>query len=276
MSKYLFFDIDGTLVGKNKQITKNNAFAIKKARDNGHKVFIATGRAPTTIHDAIWQLNVDGFICSAGSYIYINHELIYEHAIDPDLLKETIDLFENNQMHYTLECIDCLYESKGNQAFFERINKKRFKENLELLRYFMVNRSKQNRHPISEYHYDIPVCKLDFVSPGKKVLTIENELNKHFNVVYFREEDTFINGEIIIKDCTKAHGIQHVLDYYEASKEDSIAFGDTMNDYQMLEYAHTSVCYKDSEEKLKALCDYEFESPDNDGIYKVMKEMELI
>ena len=41
--KYVFFDIDGTIRGKSREITKRNKEAICKLRENGHKAFLCTG-----------------------------------------------------------------------------------------------------------------------------------------------------------------------------------------------------------------------------------------
>ena len=41
--KYVFFDIDGTIRGKSREITKRNREAICKLRENGHKAFLCTG-----------------------------------------------------------------------------------------------------------------------------------------------------------------------------------------------------------------------------------------
>ena len=46
--KYVFFDIDGTIRGKSREITKRNREAICKLRENGHKAFLCTGRAPVS------------------------------------------------------------------------------------------------------------------------------------------------------------------------------------------------------------------------------------
>ena len=40
--KYVFFDIDGTIRGKSREITKRNKEAICKLRENGHKAFLCT------------------------------------------------------------------------------------------------------------------------------------------------------------------------------------------------------------------------------------------
>ena len=52
--------------------------------------------------------------------------------------------------------------------------------------------------------------------------------------------------------------------------------GDSMNDYQMLEEVNIGVVYENAPQNLKDLGQYFFIDPDQDGIYKVMKEMKLI
>lgn len=49
-----------------------------------------------------------------------------------------------------------------------------------------------------------------------------------------------------------------------------------MNDYQMLQEVNIGVVYKNAPDHLKELGQYYFEDPDQDGIYKVMKEIGLI
>ena len=58
--------------------------------------------------------------------------------------------------------------------------------------------------------------------------------------------------------------------------EDTIAFGDSMNDYEMIKDAGYGVVSYLAPEKLKAIADDTFDDPDNDGIYKSMKKLELI
>lgn len=45
MRKIIFIDVDGTLTNYENQIPKSAIDAIRKARANGHKVYICTGRS---------------------------------------------------------------------------------------------------------------------------------------------------------------------------------------------------------------------------------------
>ena len=58
--------------------------------------------------------------------------------------------------------------------------------------------------------------------------------------------------------------------------KDTIGFGESMNHYQMLEEVNICVVYENAPQHLKDLGQYYFTDPDQDGIYKVMKEMQLI
>ena len=68
MIKAIFFDIDGTLVSfKTRQIPDSTVQAIKQIRDNGTKVFIATGRHFSSITN-LGEAEFDGYITMNGCY----------------------------------------------------------------------------------------------------------------------------------------------------------------------------------------------------------------
>ena len=77
MGKYLFFDIDGTLAGASRRITEKTRWALEEARRRGHKVFLCTGRVPASIVGDAKELQVDGTISGAGSFVEIDGTYIF-------------------------------------------------------------------------------------------------------------------------------------------------------------------------------------------------------
>ncbi len=80
-TKYVFLDIDGTLVDGNGVVPESAAEAIMKARKNGHKIFICSGRSRGEMHDNIMSVPLDGIIGSGsicgdgrGDYIPSSHD----------------------------------------------------------------------------------------------------------------------------------------------------------------------------------------------------------
>ena len=273
MGKFLFFDIDGTLVGKSKMVTEKTKWAIQQARQNGHRAFLCTGRAPTSIVGDIKNIEFDGAICSAGGFVIVDGEYIFENFMNQYILSEVMTLFINNHILFTLETKKALYQTPGVNEFFDQKHQKDCENNLELMRFFQLRRMGENRLPIKDFNIlTTGVTKVCFIAPNKQSFyDCVPFLEEFFNIVTFsKEEDDFINGEIILKYCTKADGILKVVNHFHGQMKD------TMNDYQMLQEVETGVVYEGASDNLKALGKYFFTDPDQDGIYKVMKEMDLI
>ena len=62
MSKILFIDVDGTLVDYTNHLPESAVTAIRKARANGHRVYICTGRSRAEVYSNIWGIGIDGMI----------------------------------------------------------------------------------------------------------------------------------------------------------------------------------------------------------------------
>src|SRR3990170_1128452 len=96
MKKVLFFDIDGTLYDSNKRIPVKAKEAVFEARNNGHEVVIATGRAPFMIQDVLKELEIDSYICFNGQYVVYKNEVIYNNEIEKEHLQLVSEFAERN------------------------------------------------------------------------------------------------------------------------------------------------------------------------------------
>ena len=168
MGKYLFFDIDGTLIGPSKRVTKNTEEGIKKARANGHKTFLCTGRAPVSIMKSIRDIGFDGIISSAGGFVSIDGKYIFENFINQYVLSEVMLLFTNAKILFSLETKDALYQTPGVQDFFEKKQANILEGNLELARFLEERRNEEVRLPISEFNIlQTKVTKVCFIAEDK-------------------------------------------------------------------------------------------------------------
>ena len=279
MGKYLFFDIDGTLTGRSRRITEGTKRAVHRAKENGHRIFVCTGRVPASIVGDVTELEIDGVISGAGSFVDIGGRYIFEHYMDTRMTEQGMELFQKNGLHFTVECRDVIYQTPGAWKFFREKRREDMEHNPELMRYREQLERKERLRPIE--FFDIvkdKAAKMCFVAETKpQIEACIPFLEKDFNIVFFsKEENTYVNGEIILKDCTKGDGIKKVMEYLQGDMDDTIGFGDSMNDYQMFEAVHTGVAYENGPKELKALAAYYFREPDEDGICQVMKTLGLI
>lgn len=189
-----------------------------------------------------------------------------------------MELFGRNGLLYTLETRDMIYQTPGARDFFEERTMERIRDNPELMRYHEQVQRGQKLKSVEEF--DITrtrVAKMCFIARERgQLYACLPYLEQRFNVVIFsKDSDPFINGEIILKDCTKGDGVRKVMEHFQGNMEDAIGFGDSMNDYQMLETVGTRVVYEGAPAEIRALGQYFFREPDEEGIYEVMVELGL-
>ena len=229
MSKFLFFDIDGTLVGKSRHVTEKTKEAIQAAKNAGNKVFLCTGRAPTSIVGDVKALPIDGIVASAGGFVQVDGKYIFKNYMDQYTLSEMMTLFVNHGILFCLETEHAIYQTPGVNEFFDKRHNKEFGDNVELQRFFELKRQEENRIPISQFDLEkTGVTKIGFIAPDPIAFyDCVKYIAPMFNIVTFSKyEDDFINGEIILKNCTKADGVRRVVDYYHGDMKDTIGFGD--------------------------------------------------
>ena len=107
----IFFDIDGTLLDDEQGIVPESTVrALHQARENGHLLFICTGRCQAIWPSDILDIGFDGVVGGCGTHIVYHGEELLHAVIEPDLRNEIVaDL---RKYH-----IDGILESKHNSYF---------------------------------------------------------------------------------------------------------------------------------------------------------------
>lgn len=82
--------------------------------------------------------------------------------------------------------------------------------------------------------------------------------------------------DIIPLSGGKGVAINKILDYYQLTKEEAMAFGDGNNDIEMLEAVGRGVAMKNASLELKSIADDICDDVANDGIYSYCKAIGLI
>ncbi|MGL5578106.1 MAG: HAD-IIB family hydrolase, partial [Fusobacteriaceae bacterium] len=79
------------------------------------------------------------------------------------------------------------------------------------------------------------------------------------------------------REVNKGAALKRVAEYYGIDREKIAAFGDEMNDREMLEYAHYGVAMKNANPELKKYAKFETLTNEEDGVAEfILKELEEI
>ena len=115
--------------------------------------------------------------------------------------------------------------------------------------------------------------KLEVSVPDEHQAKIEEIILNDFNYDKHGTDNAF---EIYSNVISKATGVQKVLEYLNLNVQDSYAFGDGLNDLEMIQTVGTGVAMGNAVDEAKAVANYETDRIENDGIVKALKHFELI
>ena len=119
--KVLFFDIDGTLVDNTYgvyEVPEGVKRELKRIQNDGHKLFICSGRPKAMINQQFLDLGFDGYVLYNGGYIEIDGESIFEERMDTKLATQTVDMLEELNCDYMIETAHHIYIDKRYKELY--------------------------------------------------------------------------------------------------------------------------------------------------------------
>lgn len=254
--KTLFFDVDGTLFNSNKEIPDSTKEALRLARNNGFELAIATGRAPFMIQDILDELKIDSYICFNGQYVVYKGEPIFTDGVPLHELEEIIQYGEERSVDFV------------------------FLNEREMVANASDNRMIETSLSTLEYPYPRVEPSFYLKNDVYQTLAFIDEEQEHVyreafpNVQFVRWHE--YSCDILPREGSKARGIEKFIAASGARIEDTVAFGDGLNDVEMLRAVGLGVAMGNGHRDALAAADVVAPHVDEGGIYKVMRELKFI
>ena len=271
--KLIFLDIDGTLTPAGSNIPPESAMtAVKAAQAKGHKVFLCTGRNPAMLAPVL-ALGFDGAVAGAGGYVFTNDEVLFDCPMKPEEFETGMRLLGENGVFRTIEAKDATWGDEELGDFLAQAGE----GNSELVRWRKALAEQLNIRPMSEYDGS-PIYKIVFMcKEAKQLQPARDALEKQYNfVVQDVAAHHCLNGELINRQFDKGKGVRIVAEHYGMDIADTIGFGDSMNDLEMIETVGYSVCMANGSPALQAKSDLVCPAVDEDGLYKAFEQLGLM
>ncbi|MCD8097574.1 MAG: HAD family hydrolase [Lachnospiraceae bacterium] len=270
--KLIFVDIDGTIFMKDQGVSPALAESFDRVRANGHRLFLATGRAWNSLPEEVMALEWDGIISSAGSDIHIYGKRVFQTSLDRALIREIVDVMKKIPgMIYMLEGFDRTFVGGSDSSLFWE--KRSMPDWMKSLREEKNTRSLDVWSPERE---EIP--KVSFMVDSPEVIEqIRCEFGELLHVVsypIYQNPDIFY-GELISREADKGAGIVKATDWFGMDLADTIAFGDSMNDYSMIERAGVGIAMGNADPGLKEIADHVCESVWDNGVLLELEQRGL-
>ena len=271
--KLVFLDIDGTLTtpGSNEP-PKSALEAIRGAREAGHMVFLCSGRNLSMLQPLL-KFGFDGAVASSGGYVFTGDQLLFDCPMTSEQQQLAMYLFKENGIFRTVEAKDGSFCDEGLADFLYSSTG----GNSELLRWRKALESDLGIRPMAEYD-GRPIYKIIFMFGDPKQLEpVRQALEREFAFVIQEQFGAAcFNGELVNRRFDKGTGVRAVAKHFGYALEDTIGFGDSMNDLEMIETVGTSVCMANGSEQLKARCNMVVPAVEEDGLAEGFRRLGLL
>lgn len=277
MGKIIFIDVDGTLVDYENNLPDSAVTAIRKARANGHRVYICTGRSKAEIYDYILDIGLDGIIGGNGSYVEDDGKVIMHQLISKEECRHIVDWLHMRGLEFYLESNNGLF---GSENFEEK--------SLPVLQEYTRRKgnAESNKLKLKEIFPDMIFGDNLYRDDVNKISYILSSYNDYLDSIKEFPElvagtwggkgEKALFGDLGVKDINKARAIDVLLKHLGADKADTMALGDAKVDIPMLEYCNIGVAVNSGGDEIKAMADYITDDVDKDGIYNAFVHFGLI
>ncbi len=255
-----FFDIDGTIWDYRNYIPESTRKAIKLAQENGHKCFLNTGRARAYVHNEdLLGIGFDGIVTSCGCMIEYRGETIYNKLLSRKECIRTLESTKRHGFRSILEGPEFLYMDRKDfegDMFGEKVMREMGDRLL----------------PITDNWGNWVMNKLSCECGTPTRDQCFEELSDIYDFMLHNEHIV----EMVPKGHNKGTGIVEVCRLLGEDVSQTIAFGDSINDKEMLETAAISVAMGNATDVVKELSDHVTTQILDDGIWNAMMEYKLI
>lgn len=245
-NKLVFLDIDGTIVDHNKKIPEETKKSIALLQQKGIEVAIATGRAPFMFADLREELGIHSYISFNGQYVVHEGNVIYENPL----------------LEGELEALyDQAIQSGHPMVFLNEAGMR-------------ASESDHTHITDSIGSLKLPYPEIDPEFYKGKSIYQALLFCKHGEEDRYKEEPRqldFIRWhdysiDVIPEGGSKAEGIKHFMNVLGVDQQHTYAFGDGLNDREMLGFVANGIAMGNASDEIKAVANYVTKNVDENGL----------
>lgn len=277
MIKYVFLDVDGTLVSYEGVLPESAVQAIKEAQTNGHKIYTVTGRSKAEMYQHILDIGFDGYIGGNGNYIESDEEVLAHKTLPLEDTTAIVDWLHERGLEFYLEANSGLYASENfeerGQVTMQQYVAYKGQANAEQT----TVRTAFPEMLFGEDLYRDDINKISFILEDYQDFLDAKEAFPQFQAgTWGGRGELALFGDLALANINKKTAIEYLLDVKGVDPKDTFAFGDAKVDLPMFEICEIGVAMGNGGNEIKEAADYITDAAEDDGLYNAFKHFNLI
>ncbi len=259
--KVVFFDIDETLIVKHKDFLPETVLpALKALKTKGIIPAIATGRSPCSIALKVQQLinevGIELLVTMNGQFVSYNQKVIEKHPISTEKITKIVNYFDRHNIAYAFVSQDDIYVSAKTPEVRSALD--------PITTNYYVDKNYYLRHEVFQI--------LPFYREDKDEQVVQSGILDNLKVVRWDADSV----DLFDAQGSKARGIQAAVNYLGLTMNNVMAFGDGLNDLEMMEAVGVGVAMGNAHNDLKAKADFITDHIEEHGIANFLRKSGLI
>ncbi|TLS52313.1 Cof-type HAD-IIB family hydrolase [Paenibacillus antri] len=256
MIKLAAFDVDGTLRERD-YLPDSTRTALRKLKEKGVALAICTGRSEFELVALREELGIDWAVSCNGSHIGYRGTTVAGTPFPKELIQSWLTLAEARGHEVLLYAADSMYLNRADAPRFRQAQSEiGFLEPTVL--------SAELRAAIPDIYQCIVYCEAD--EQGAYTSLAEGDLYVH----RWRPWAVDFNP----RGMNKAVGLKRLLEHLSLAPEEAAAFGDGLNDLEMMALVGSAIVMGNGCDELKALATFVTKSLHEDGIAHAVDHLE--
>lgn len=258
----IFLDIDGTVDNSDRITTEYTKKVLGKLKEKDILSVICSGRTVTYAIDKSVSANCSHYvIADNGSvvYDYENDKVIFESIFSKEVLYQVSNICFSNK-------VECLFNTVRDVYRYGDYDYHKYKRGISVSNIYDIEEN-VTQIIISSTNYD------DMVKTRDMILKIGNIQVSNTNMNKQLEEGKAYYCDLNIIDNSKGNAIVKLIHYLKIDVENTMCFGDSLNDMSMFLTCGVKVAMKNASKELKEIATYitDYDN-DHDGVAKYIED----
>ena len=262
MVKLIACDMDGTLLDSQKRLPPGILPVLRALKERGVSFAVASGRQYAALRRDLQSVADDIlFICENGALVMERERQVLIDPMPVEHLREVVTAARDLPGVYPVLCRAqvALVQEGGSQVFYDAT--KPFYPSLEVV------------SDLRDFCDSKDVCKIAFFDEGDaqthELPVLKKRLGDRLAVILSGEHWV----DVMKPGVTKGGAMRGLQRELGVSPEECMAFGDYLNDLELLESVGESYAMENALPELKAIAKHIAPGNDDDGVLRVIRKV---
>lgn len=266
--KLIAIDIDGTLINSQHEITAYTEQVIQRAKVEGIKIVLCTGRPFISAQKYVQQLQLDvedGYLITYNGALTqeTNTGNIINHiGLTGKDYKIVAQLAQLIGAHFQAFDFEAIYTSDRDISCYT--GRESYMTTMPIL-----------YRTLDEIDDSYPFTKLMFIDEepvlDRAIAAIPAHIHEQYTIV---KSEAFY-CEVLNKKASKGQAIKHLISKLNIAQHEVMTIGDHPNDFDMIQFAGIGVAMGNAVDEIKEIADYITATNDENGVAQAIEKFAL-